>query len=198
MAKAAIFASGRGSNFIAIYNHLKNLPTAKHNICCLVSDKPDCPAVAFAKAERIPIILLAYPKEKSREAIESELIQKLLPHQPELLVLAGFMRLLSPVLVHAYAGRIINIHPSLLPKYPGKHGIAESYHSGDKHLGITIHYVDEGLDSGPIIVQKSFERQDNASLEAVEQYIHDLEHQSYPLVVQSLLDSQLEPTRGGI
>jgi phosphoribosylglycinamide formyltransferase-1 len=98
------------------------------------------------------------------------------------------MRLLTPRLIDAYASRIINIHPSLLPKYPGAHGIADSYASGDRELGITIHRVDYGLDSGPIILQQSFIR-GAESLEEAEAHIHELEHLHYPQVMIRLLDA---------
>lgn len=189
MAKAAVFASGRGSNFIAIHRHLETISDHAHQICCLVTDKPDCGAAEYAQVQQIPVLTIAYNKTKPRETSEAELITQLQPLNVDLLVLAGFMRILTPLLIDTWPQRIINLHPSLLPKYKGAHGIEESYASADSILGITIHRVDHGLDSGPILIQKSFERQGHESLEEIAQSIHKLEHETYPLVVHSLLDN---------
>ena len=197
MAKVAIFASGRGSNFIAIHEFLEKSELGQHAICCLASDKPDCPAVAYARSQNIPVLMMDYAKGKDRESTETQLLAQLSPYAPDLLVLAGFMRLLSPVLVDAWSGRIINIHPSLLPKYPGVHGIQDSFASGDSWLGISIHYVDHGLDSGPIIIQKSFERSGSESLVEIEERIHRLEHETYPVTVWNLLESFTNAKNGG-
>jgi phosphoribosylglycinamide formyltransferase-1 len=188
----AVFASGGGSNFKAIRQHLLSYPdpaAPAHLLCCLVSDKPGCGAVAWAREQGIPVVLMAYAKGVPREAAETALLAELQPHAPDLLVLAGFMRLLTPVLIDAYPGRLINIHPALLPRHPGAHGIADSYASADRELGITIHHVDYGMDTGPIIVQRSFERTGNESLEEIEGRLHALEHATYPPVVAGMLDN---------
>ena len=189
MAKAAVFASGRGSNFIAIHEHLESMPDRPHAICCLVTDKADSGAAAYARKQGIPVLIMAYSKAKARESVETELLSQLRLLSPDILVLAGFMRILTPVLIESWPERIINIHPSLLPKYKGAHGIEDSYASPDAILGITIHQVDAGLDSGPILIQQSFERKGNESLEEISQRIHELEHMTYPLMVRSLLDN---------
>lgn len=192
MSRVAVFASGTGSNFKAIHSHLLAYPDAArpaHQLCCLVSDKPVCGAVAWAREMGIPVVPMTYAKGLSRESVEQILLDELRPFQPDLLVLAGFMRLLTPVLIDAYAGRIINIHPALLPRHPGAHGIADSYASGDRLLGITIHHVDYGVDTGRIIVQKSFERTGRESLEEIEKHLHELEHATYPILVASMLDT---------
>lgn len=186
MAKLAAFASGRGSNFIAIHRHLAGGP---HRVCCLVSDKPDCPAVAYARAQGLPVVAAAYAKGKPRAETEAEILAGLAPHAPDLLALAGYMRLLSPLLVDAYPRRIVNIHPALLPRHPGAHGIEDSYRSGDERLGVTIHYVDHGMDTGPVVFQESFDRPQGASLAEIEERIHGIEHRNYPLVVAALLDA---------
>jgi phosphoribosylglycinamide formyltransferase-1 len=201
MPKVAVFASGGGSNFKAIRQHLLTYPDAAapaHRLCCLVSDKPDCGAVAWARSEGIPVVLMAYAKGKPRETVETALLADLGPYAPDLLVLAGFMRLLTPVLIDAFQGRLINIHPALLPRHPGAHGIAESYASGDQELGITIHHVDYGVDTGPIIVQRSFERTGSESLEEIEGRLHALEHDTYPQVVAGMLDNISVTADGGI
>ena len=106
----------------------------------------------------------------------------------ELVVLAGFMRVLTPLFVDRWKGRLVNIHPALLPSHPGAHGIADSFASGDAQLGVTVHWVDAGVDTGPIIAQRSFDRESGMTLEQAELRIHQLEHELYPRVVLEILD----------
>ncbi|HTP58319.1 MAG TPA: formyltransferase family protein, partial [Spirochaetia bacterium] len=123
------------------------------------------------------------------EVVEKKIVRHLERRRVDLVALAGFMRLLTPWFLDAFKGPVINIHPSLLPKYPGTHGIEESYASGDRELGITIMRVDAGVDTGPVILQKSFQREDGETLDAVEERIHALEHEWYPRVIVSMLDA---------
>ncbi len=183
MARLAVLASGSGSNFEAIAEKISG---SEHEICCLVCDKKD--AYVFKRAERFGIKshFVSYPGRK-REDTEKEITEILEAAGTDLVALAGFMRLLTPQLIDHFPRKIINIHPSLLPKYPGKHGILDSYNSEDTELGITIHRVDYGLDTGPIIMQKSFKRCGKESIEEIESMIHQLEHQSYPDVLLEIL-----------
>ncbi|MDC7225259.1 MAG: phosphoribosylglycinamide formyltransferase [Spirochaetales bacterium] len=185
MAKLAVLASGSGSNFEAI---AEAFAESGHEICCLICDRRD--AYAFKRAEKFGIqsFYISYYKRERADA-ELEIISKLEECRADLIALAGFMRLLTPVFVDHFQDRIINIHPSLLPKYPGTHGIQDSFESEDTELGITIHRIDHGLDTGPIIMQKSFSRVGNESLDEIETRIHDLEHQNYPAVLLEILDA---------
>jgi phosphoribosylglycinamide formyltransferase-1 len=185
VANLAVFASGSGTNFEAL---AKALAATRHGLVCLIVDKKD--AFALRRAERlgIPAYIVSY-KGKSREDAEEEMLAILCAHGADYIALAGFMRLLGPRLIDAYPSRIVNIHPALLPKYPGTHGIEESYRSGDRELGITIHYVDYGLDSGPPIRQQSFTRGGAESIEEIESRIHELEHHWYPRVMIDILDA---------
>ena len=185
MSKLAVFASGSGTNFQAL---AEAVSATRHTVACLVCDKKDAYARKRAEELGIPSHLVSYAG-RSREETEEEIIAIIQPYQIGYIALAGFMRLLSPRLIDAYPSRIINIHPALLPKYPGTHGIEESFASGDRELGITIHYVDYGLDSGPIILQKSFIRTGAESIEEIEARIHELEHIWYPRVMTELLDT---------
>ena len=185
MAKLAVLASGSGSNFEAI---AERIAESRHELCCLICDRRD--AYAFKRAEKLGIKshYVSFYKRDRIDA-EQEIASIVRAAGAELIALAGFMRLLSPELIDRYPGRIINIHPSLLPKYPGTHGIAESWESGDRELGITIHRIDYGLDTGPVIVQKSFTRSGEEDLEEIESRIHSLEHQFYPAVLLEILDT---------
>jgi phosphoribosylglycinamide formyltransferase-1 len=124
----------------------------------------------------------------TRQEVEQEILEILRTHEVELVVLAGYMRLLSPLLVDAYPGHIVNIHPSLLPNFPGTNAIEESFESKDHEMGITVHRVDYGMDTGPVILQRSLTRIPGESLEHAERRIHELEHQVYPEVVMNILE----------
>ena len=184
MAGIAVFASGRGSNFQAIGEAMAG---SEHRIELLVCDRKKALVNQLARNMGVPVRNVSYLRN-SREEVEGEL-EKLLKEQGvELIVLAGYMRLLGRGFIDAFPGRIINIHPSLLPRYPGTRGIEESYDSGDPELGITIHYVDYGMDTGPMILQKRILRREDESLESVKERIHGLEHRWYPEVILDLLN----------
>lgn len=194
MAECAVLASGSGSNFEAV---VRALSRGKHKVCCLVSDNDQAYAIVRAQYLGIPWHAVKYGKDKKDSAVDTDprkqaeerILEILRPYNPKLIVLAGFMRLLTPFFIDHYPGRIINIHPSLLPKYPGTRGIEESFSSKDRELGITIHLVEYGTDTGPILTQKSFARESGDTLREIEERIHGLEHLYYPSVIMSLLDS---------
>ncbi len=185
MARLAVFTSGNGSNFQAIAEYIQK---TEHTVACMICDRKN--AYSFKRAEDLGIksYYISYYK-RNREEAEKEIMTVLEKEKVDLVSLAGFMRLLTPVLLEAYRSRIINIHPALLPKYPGTHGIEESYNSGDRELGVTIHYVDEGMDTGPVILQKSFTRRGEETIEEIGKKIHKIEHTYYPEVIERLLDS---------
>lgn len=185
MANCAIFASGNGSNFQAV---AEEVGKSEHHVVCLVCDNPNAYAVERARNLGIPYHIVSYRNRPRKEA-EEEILSIISRHEVDLIVLAGFMKLITPTLLEPYKERIINIHPSLLPKYPGAHGIDKSYNSKDKKLGITIHRVDTGMDTGPIILQKSFRRNGTETKEHIEEKIHTLEHIYYPIVVCNLLEA---------
>jgi phosphoribosylglycinamide formyltransferase-1 len=185
VANLAVFASGSGTNFQAIVEALRS---TRHRTACLVSDKKEAFALERAKRLGVPSHVVSYAG-RSRAETEEQILAVLAPYKIHYIALAGFMRLLTPRLLDAYPSRVINLHPALLPRYPGAHGIAESYASGDRQLGISVHYVDYGLDSGPLILQKSFIRTGTERIEEIEAHIHELEHIWYPKVIIRLLDA---------
>ena len=186
MAEIAVFASGRGSNFLALAERLKG---TNHRICCLICDNPRAPVLKYSEAYGVPSHRISYSSVSRTEA-EDSIVSVLDCYKPALLVLAGYMRVLSADFVCRFRNRIVNIHPSLLPKYPGINGISESYNSKDSELGITIHYVDSGVDTGPIIFQASFHRTGMESSDEIEERIHALEHIHYPDIVLGLLEDK--------
>jgi len=186
MNKIAIFASGSGTNFQAFINAIaQNILQAE--IVLLVSDNPDCMAVQRAIKHNIDIFSFNPASYPSKAAFEQEIVNVLHQKEVDLIVLAGYMRLVGETLLSAFEGKIVNIHPSLLPAFPGLHAIEKAYHHGVKVFGITIHYVDKGMDTGAILAQDCFRIAGNETLEEIENRIHQLEHQLYPKTVQELL-----------
>lgn len=186
MKKFAVFASGNGSNFEAIAKRMRE-ENWDAELSLLVTDKPQAKAVERAEALKIPSFAFEPSAFENKAAFERAIIEQLRLHGVELIVLAGYMRLIGDTLLEAYGGRIINIHPSLLPAFPGIDAVGQAHRAGVKVAGITVHYVDEGMDTGPIIAQKAFEIQENDTLEGMEHTIHELEHKWYPSVVKQLL-----------
>ena len=186
MKKIAVFASGNGSNFQAIIDEIeKGNLTAE--IAVLVTDKPDCFAVERAHNHNIPVFSFNPKNYKLKEEYEKEIAFYLIEKKVSLLVLAGYMRLIGEVLLQAFNNRIINIHPALLPAFAGKNGIQQAYQYGVKIFGVTVHYVDAGMDTGKIIAQESFKATGNETLEEIEQKIHTIEHQVYAKVIREIL-----------
>jgi phosphoribosylglycinamide formyltransferase-1 len=185
MARLAVFASGRGSNFVAIVGALKM--ARRHAIEFLLCDVQGAAVLDRAKELGVPVFPVSY-KGQAREAVEKKIVRHLERRRVDIVALAGFMRLLSPYFIDAFKGPVINLHPSLLPRYPGTRGIEESYNSTDKELGISVIRVDAGVDTGPVLLQKSFARVGTESLQEVEERIHRLEHEWFPRALIGLLD----------
>jgi phosphoribosylglycinamide formyltransferase-1 len=194
VANVAILASGSGSNFQAIAEALadpKRNPHG-HQAVLLVCDKPGAGCLDRALKLDVPSVTVPYAKggtAEVRQVAEAVMTTALEAYGADLVVLAGFMRILTPLFVDRWKGRLINIHPALLPRHPGAHGIADSFASDDAELGITVHYVDAGVDTGLVIAQKSFSRNEISNLPEAETRIHELEHQLYPEVVLHLLNA---------
>ena len=185
MARLAVFASGTGSNFVALAQAIA--ARGRHRLELLLCDRAGAPVLARAEELSIPTMLVSYHGVE-RQSVEKKIVRHLERRQVDLVALAGFMRLLTPWFLQAFKGPIINLHPSLLPKYAGAHAIDESFASGDPELGISIIRVDAGVDTGPILLQKSFTRSASDTRASVEARIHALEHEWLPVVIDGLLD----------
>lgn len=182
--KFAVFASGSGSNFQAIHNAIE----AGHlsgTVTLVVTDKPDAFVVERAHIAGIETLAMKPSSFSSKEAYEQAVLQKLKELEVEWIVLAGYMRLIGNVLLDAFPNRIINIHPSLLPAFPGKDAIGQAMAHGVKVTGVTVHYVDAGMDTGPILAQAAIEVVDG-NRELTEERIHALEHELYTKTLQKL------------
>ena len=183
----ALFASGNGSNVQAIIDAAnKGIITDK--IQCLVCDNPKAYVIERAKAARLNLLVLSPKDCESRTQWEEIIINFLKDNKVDFIVLAGFMRIIGEGLLKQYPHRIINIHPSLLPAYPGRRSIQEAFEAKVDVTGVTIHYVDEGIDTGEIIAQESIEVQESWSLEDLEKKIHAIEHKIYPMIIQQTMD----------
>ena len=150
----------------------------------------------FASNSSIPLEVHKGDFE-TREEFDTEMVKVLSAYKPDLIVLAGFMRILSPKFINAFTGKILNIHPSLLPKYPGLNTHERVLESSDKIHGITVHFVDESLDGGPICAQSSIQI-NTSSVKELEEEIHKLEHELYPKVVSWFGEGLLRLTEGKV
>jgi phosphoribosylglycinamide formyltransferase-1 len=186
MKKIAVFASGNGSNFQAIIDVVKS-GELETEISLLVCDKPEAYAVDRANAAGIPSFVFQAKEYAGKEEYEQAILAELNKYGVEFIVLAGYMRLLGSTLLGAYQGRIVNIHPSLLPAFPGKDAIGQALAAKANWSGVTIHYVDEGMDTGPIIIQERVRLEEDETRDSLQKKIQQIEHKLYPEILQMLL-----------
>ncbi|MBA9028677.1 MULTISPECIES: phosphoribosylglycinamide formyltransferase [Bacillaceae] len=185
MKKIAVFASGNGSNFQSIVDAVK-AGTLAADIRLLVCDKESAFVLERAKKEKIESFCFSPKSFHDKEAFELEIVKQLKSKAVEFIVLAGYMRLIGPTLLQEYPEAIVNIHPSLLPAFPGKDAIGQAFDAGVKVTGLSIHYVDAGMDTGPIIAQKEIEVLANDTRDRLQERIQKAEHTTYPEVLQQL------------
>ncbi len=187
----AVFVSGNGTNLQAIIDAVSR-GEIKAEIALVVSDNKDAYALERAKRSGIKTFTLSPKGFKKREDYDKEIIKELKKHNVELVVLAGSMRLISSHFIKQYKNKIINIHPALLPSFKGTCGIKDAYFYGVKRTGVTIHFVDEDLDHGPIILQETLSIDENDTLEALEEKIHKIEHKLYPEAIRLFVEGKLK------
>jgi len=187
MRKIAVFASGTGSNFHAIAKACEE-GVINGQISLLVCDQPEAKVVAKAKNMKIEVFTFLAKEYEDRASYEEDILTQLRGRGIELLVLAGYMRLVGSTLLEAYPNKIINIHPSLLPAYPGLNSIKRAFGEGESETGVTVHYVDRGMDTGPMIVQRTVKIQEGDTLEILEERMHQIEHELYVEVLKELCE----------
>ena len=176
--RLAILLSGRGSNFAAIQEAIANRKLDAQ-IVCVISNRPDAAGLAHARELRLSAHVIDHRQYPTREGHEEDVLRVLAEAEPDFICLAGYMRRLSPAFVAAYPHRILNIHPSLLPAFPGVDAQAQALAYGVKVSGCTVHFVDENLDAGPIIVQRAVEVRNDDSAETLSARILEQEHIAY-------------------
>jgi phosphoribosylglycinamide formyltransferase-1 len=176
--RLAILLSGRGSNFAAIHDAISR-GAFDADVVAVISNRPDAPGISRARELGLPAHTIDHKKFATREAHEAEVLRVLAAAKPDFIALAGYMRLLSPSFIAAYRNRILNIHPSLLPAFPGVDAQQQAFDHGVKVSGCTVHFVDENLDAGPIIVQRAVEVRDDDTGETLAARILIEEHVAY-------------------
>jgi phosphoribosylglycinamide formyltransferase-1 len=191
----AVLISGNGSNLQAIIDKFQKDELV--NVSCVISNKKDAYGLVRAEKAKIDHYFIDNKKFSSREEFEQALINILNKYEPDLVVLAGFMRILSGLFVNKYENKLINIHPSLLPKYKGLDTHRKVLENQDEYHGVTVHFVDNTLDGGPILAQRRtlVETQDIKELEAK---IHELEHEIYPEVIKDIAQKQIYVLNGKV
>lgn len=187
----AVLCSGNGTNLQAIIDKVRSgyIPA---KIVLVLSDKSDAFALTRAKKSDIETVVLNSKDYNTREDFDKEVIKNLKKRNVELVVMAGFMRLLSPYLIKEYKNRIINIHPALLPSFKGTRGIKDALDYGVKVTGATVHFVDEHLDNGPIILQSCIDIKDNDTEDTLLERVHKEEHKIYPEAVKLFVEGRLK------
>lgn len=185
MHKIAIFASGSGTNFEALVRGCEE-GRIDARVVLMVCDKPAAKVVERAANHGVESFVFSPRDYASKAEFESEIVRRLDAAGVELVCLAGYMRIVGETLLEAYGGRIINIHPALLPSFKGAHGIRDAFDYGVKMFGVTIHEVDDTLDGGRILAQRGFEYYGD-DIDEVESRIHGIEHELYVETVNKLL-----------
>lgn len=186
--KIAIFASGNGGNFEQLALKVHHDPKVAAKICFVLTDHATAYVLERAKRQGITGIFCEPKDFKSKALYEEQILSYLQKYEIELILLAGYMRIIGHTLLQEYQGRILNIHPSLLPQFPGKKGIEDAFEAGVCQTGVTVHLVDEGVDTGPILAQETVPIVPGESIETLEQKIHRVEHELYPKIVLKLIE----------
>ena len=209
MLRVVVLISGNGSNLQAIIDYLKTHTDVPAKIVAVVSNRPEVFGITRATTAGIPTKVIDHKKFATREAFDTQLQKDIDQFTPDLLLFAGFMRILTPAFINHYLGRMLNIHPSLLPKFQGVNTHERALAAGEKEHGCSVHFVTQELDSGPIVLQGvvPIEKTDTPTI--LKERVHVMEHRIYPealrwfaekrLVMQgnaALLDGKLLPPQG--
>lgn len=190
LGRIVVLISGRGTNMERLIRACEagEVPA---RVVRVISDNPEAPGLHRALAHGVPTAVVPFRAFPDREAFEEALLAAVREARPDLICLAGFMRVLSPRFVQAYRYRIMNIHPALLPAFPGLHAQRQALEYGVKVSGCTVHFVDEGVDTGPIIVQKAVPVLEDDTEETLSARILEKEHEAYPEAVRLFFEGRL-------
>ncbi len=191
----AVLISGNGSNLQAI---IDAQPSSHYEVKLVLSNRPNAYGLQRAEKADIPTVLIDHTQYDSREQFDAAVVNALQSAHIDLVVLAGFMRILTPVLVKPYLGKMLNIHPSLLPKYPGLHTHQRALEAGDPEHGLSIHFVTEELDGGPVILQARTPIEAQDTPETLQQKVHQLEHIAYPKVIDLVAQNSIQYQDGQV
>ena len=189
--RIAIFASGRGSNAEALYQAMQ-AGEVNGEVVVVVSDYSTAAVLTKAQAWGVPTVAVERKSYGSKEDFEQALLDAIAPYTPDVVVLAGFMRLLGPTFINAYPNQIVNIHPALLPSFPGLHAQRQALEAGVKLSGCTVDFVDYGMDSGPIIMQTAVPVMADDTEDSLAARILPYEHATYKRALALRCDDKLE------
>ncbi len=190
----SVFVSGDGSNLQAIMD----AAIAGVRLVPVVCDNPGAHAIERARSGGLSVEVIDRGLFSSRHDFEAELVSRLGKYNPDLIALAGFVRVLSPFFVGRFAGKIINIHPSLLPAFPGSHAVKRALDSGAEKTGCTVHFVDKGIDTGPMIKQSVVSIEPDDTEETLIEKIHTEEHKIYPEIIGLFATGRISLLNGNV
>lgn len=185
----SVLISGTGSNLQALIDAEQDY---NYQVALVISNRPDTFGVERAKQHGITTVVVDHTIYKTRAEFDTQLAKTLQEHRIDTVILAGFMRILTPEFTNLFSGKMLNIHPSLLPKYPGLNTHQKALDNQDKEHGLSIHFVTSELDGGPVILQAKFTVGENESVAKLQEQVQILEHQAYPKVVNWLVQSQIQ------
>lgn len=183
--RVAVLVSGSGSNLQALLDASK-APGCRYRVACVVSNRPEVKALARAQASGVDALVEDHKQHADREAFERALLRRLQPYDPEVVVLAGFMRVLTETFVGAFEHRLVNVHPALCPAFPGIHAARQALEAGARITGCTVHLVDTGVDTGPILAQAAVPILDGDDEPTLQHRIQQQEHRLLPRVVEGI------------
>lgn len=186
-----VLVSGSGSNLQSIIDHI-NRKQLDAEIKIIISNNPEAYALERAKKHHIPSIVVNNAEYPNRDEFDKKMVEILRFHEVDLVILAGFMRVLTPGFIKAFPKRVMNIHPALLPSFPGLHAQRQAFDYGVKFSGCTVHFVDEGVDTGPIIIQAVVPVYDHDTEESLAERILKEEHRIFPRAIQLYIEGRLK------
>ena len=191
LMNVAVFCSGKGTNLQAIIDKVKS-GYIKANLGLVICDKKDAYALVRAKRARVDTVYISSKAYKTRVEFEREILKHLKKYNIDMIVLAGFMRVLTASFVKRYKNKILNIHPALLPSFKGTDGIGDALKHGVKVAGVSVHFVDEGVDTGAIILQEAVKVKDNDTHDSLAKRIHEIEHVIYPRALKLVVEGKVK------
>lgn len=197
LSRLAILASGNGSNMQAIADACSD-GTIPARIAVIGSNRPGAGVLERARCAGIPQIVVDHRDYATRDDFDRAMLAELEPHAPDLVILAGFMRILTPRFIASFRGRLLNIHPSLLPKYPGLKPHARALAAGDSEHGATVHFVTDELDGGPPVLQASVPIMPDDNADTLAARVLDIEHRIYPTAIAWWVTGRLRLTEGEV
>lgn len=187
--KIGVLLSGSGTNLQAIIDAIvEGLPT---DIVLVVSSRPDAYGIERARAAGIPTLVMNREKYADVLAADAQIVEALREAGAEYVVMAGYMRKVTSVMLDAFPNRVLNLHPALLPSFKGAHAIADAFNAGVKVTGVTVHFANADYDKGPIVAQRAITVAENDTLDTLEAKIHDVEHVLYPEVIGLIAEGRI-------